>query len=280
MYQVTDTTPKPLLSFRSHLHKLNGKMRDIAQYILDNPGGILQSKLNEVAVATGADSAQIVRLLQRLGFKGYSDLKTQLAAALVPGTRTLRRQLGDGCDSFDLLKENLGNSFASSIHDTFANLTEAEVTTAVERILKSRRILLGGFGSSSLAARDFQEKLVRLRRNAYFFSDVEFSRIFCAQLTSSDLLILFSFGGETPALQNYLALTAKNHVPVLAVTNFRDSMLGRAADHLVPTCADEQRLRIGTMDSTIAQFAVSSLLASMVARKAPQQTERHLKAML
>ena len=109
---------------------------------------------------------------------------------------------------------------------------------------------------------------------------MEFSRIFCAQLTSSDLLILFSFGGETPALQNYLALTAKNHVPVLAVTNFRDSMLGRAADHLVPTCADEQRLRIGTMDSTIAQFAVSSLLASMVARKAPQQTERHLKAML
>ena len=91
-----------------------------------------------------------------------------------------------------------------------------------------------------------------------------------------DLLILISFSGDTPYVLDNIKVAQKSGVPILALTNYLHSPLAESACCVLPTTADEQRLRLGAMDSTVAQFLVIDLLSSLMAVESPLQTEQRI----
>ena len=144
------------------------------------------------------------------------------------------------------------------------------------RRVGQRHIVVCGFGSSALAARDLRIKLVRIGYYAMFPDDAEYARSLIATLSEEDLLILISFSGDTPYILDNIKVAKKSGVPILALTNYLHSPLAESAVCVLPTTADEQRLRLGAMDSTVAQFLVIDLLSSLMAVESPRQTEQRI----
>ena len=271
-----ESTPKFLLEIRQRLVELSGNNRVIAERIINYPEEVLQAKVSEFAERCHCDSAQVVRLCQKLGYDGFTSLKNRIAVELLDPKRTLHRQIAEPATSFELLKRNFSLNFTRTINDTLANLDEETVGQAVGLIRRARHIVVCGFGSSALAARDLRIKLVRIGYYAMFLDDAENIRSLVATLSKEDLLILISFSGDTSYILDNVRVAEKNGVPVLALTNYLHSPLAESASCVLPTTADEQRLRLGAMDSTVAQFLVIDLLSSFMAEESPRQTEQRI----
>lgn len=274
--KAMESTPKFQLEIRQRLAELNGNNRVIAERILDHPEEVLQAKVSEFAERCHCDSAQVVRLCQKLGYDGFISLKNRIAAELIDPKRTLHRQIAEPATSFEQLKRNFSLNFTRTINDTLANLDEETVARAIALIRQARHIVVCGFGSSGLAARDLRIKLVRIGYYAMFPDDAEYARSLIATLSKEDLLILISFSGDTPYVLDNIKVAKKSGVPILALTNYLHSPLAESAACVLPTTADEQRLRLGAMDSTIAQFLVIDLLSSLMAVESPRQTEQRI----
>ena len=271
-----ESTPKFLLEIRQRLAELSGNNRVIAERIIDYPEEVLQAKVSEFAERCHCDSAQVVRLCQKLGYDGFTSLKNRIAIELIDPKRTLHRQIAEPATSFEQLKRNFALNFTRTINDTLANLDEKTVVQAVSLIRNARHIVVHGFGSSGLAARDLRVKLVRIGYYAMFSDDAEYTRTLVATLSKEDLLILISFSGDTPYILDNVKVAKKNEVPILALTNYLHSPLAESAPCVLLTTADEQRIRLGTMDSTLAQFLVIDLLSSLMAVESPHRTEQRI----
>lgn len=271
-----EATPKFQLEIHQKLAGLTGNNRVIAERILNHPEEVLQTKVSEFAERCSCDSAQVVRLCQKLGYSGFVSLKKRIAAELIDPKHTLHRQLAESVTDFEQMKRNFSINFTRTINDTLANLEEAAMARAVALVRNARYIVICGFGSSALAARDLRTKLMRIGYYAMFPDDVEILRSLIATLTPKDLLILISFSGDTQYILDNVKVAKKSGVPILALTNFLHSPLAESAVCVLPTTADELRLRLGTMDSAVAQFLVIDLLSSLLAAESSQQTEQRI----
>lgn len=244
---------------------LTGKARVIAEQILSDPEQLIQEKTADLARRSGTDSAQVVRLCQKLGFEGFTDLKSKIMLEFLEQKNTLQRQVAPPNTPVEKLKNIFSEDFTRTINDTLEELDDSMLTQAVKMISKAHSIFLFGMGASQLAARDMQTKLLRLGLPAFFVDDVELIRIFCKTLTSNDLLFLISFSGATENIISVAELARKKQVPVLSLTNFPDSPLARLSTSVLLTTANEDKIRLGAMTSVIAQFLVIALLTSMLA---------------
>ncbi len=266
-----------LLGIQQLLPALTGNNRVIAEQILQAPREVLQERLSDLARRCHCDPSQIVRLCQRLGVPGFSELKNRLVAELLTPPDLLQHQMVEAKGGFSQLKRGLAQRLDHSIHATLAHLEEKDVHAAIEKIGKARTILIGAVGSSAHAAYDLQIKLHRFGYPALFVADPEVTAAICATLTQNDLLIAISFSGETPSLLELVRLAQANRLPVVALTNYLHSRLAQAADIVLPTLADEEKLRLGAMDSIIVQHLVVTVLAYALAGRKPRQTEKRIR---
>lgn len=273
---IMESTPKFILEIRQRLSELSGNNRKIAEYIINYPELVIQKKVSEFARECHCDSAQVVRLCQKFGYDGFTGLKKRIAADLIDPKHTLHRQLEGVNTPFEERKNNFGQSIARTVNDTLTSLDEESINRAIAQIQQARQIVVCGFGSSALAARDLQTKLVRIGFYAMFFDDAENIKMTCATLTEHDLLILISFSGNTQYILDNIVIAKKKHVPLLALTNYMNSPLAQSAECVLKTTADEQKIRLGAMDSTISQFLVIDLLSSMLAARISEQTEKRI----
>lgn len=270
------TTPQTLLRIQQMLPTLSGNYRVIAERILAHPDAVIREKVSEFAQNCNCDPAQAIRFCQKLNYDGFSSLKNKIAQELIDPKRTLHKQIIEPATPFDRLKETLQQNFIRTINDTLSILTEKSILQAAELISGARQILVCGFGSSSLVARDLQCKLFRIGFHAMFLDDAENCRTSCASLSKEDLLIAISFSGENNYLLENTKIAGANHTPILALTNYPQSALAQSSDCTLLTASDEQRLRLGAMDSIIAQYVVNDLLSIVLATRNPADTEKRI----
>lgn len=244
---------------------LTGKARVIAQQILSDPEKLIQEKTSDLARRSGTDSAQVVRLCQKLGFEGFTDLKSKIMMEFLEQKNTLQRQVAPPNDPVEKLKKMFSEDFTRTINGTLEELDDSQLVKAVKMISQAHNIFLFGMGASQLAARDMQTKLLRLGLSAFFIDDVEMMRVFGKTLTGSDLIFLISFSGATEYIVSIAQLAKKNQVPIISLTNYPDSPLARLSTTVLMTTANEDKVRVGAMTSIISQFLVIDLLTSMLA---------------
>ena len=207
----------------------------------------------------------MVRLCQKLGFEGFTDLKSKIMMEFLEQKNTLQRQVAPPNDPVEKLKKMFSEDFTRTINSTLEELDDSQLVKAVKMISQAHNIFLFGMGASQLAARDMQTKLLRLGLSAFFIDDVEMMRGFGKTLTGSDRIFLISFSGATEYIVSIAQRAKKNQVPIISLTNQPASPLARVSSTGLITTANEDKVRVGAMTSIISQFLVIDLLTSMLA---------------
>jgi arabinose-5-phosphate isomerase len=135
---------------------------------------------------------------------------------------------------------------------------------AVDVVLAARgRVIVSGMGKSGHVGRKVAATLSSTGTPAYFVHPAEASHGDMGAVTSDDVLLLLSKGGETGELANLLTYAKRFHIPMIAIAANGDSTLARAADValLLPEVPEGCAIGMAPTTSTTMMLALGDALA-------------------
>lgn len=267
----------------SVLNRINAKLdgmapgdREIGRYIVDNPDQMLRLSTAALAAEIGRSQSSVVKFSQKLGYASYQELKLAVSEAkaqewLVPAG-VIHGSIEVG-DSYQVILKKLVGSKLLSIQRTVAANTERIISRTLELLDGARRIHLVGVGASSLVARDFSYKLMKLGRNVLHDSDSHVQMANVSTLGPGDVLFALSYSGASIETLRIAELARKRGTMVIAVTGVHDNPLSRVSDICLYTIADEERARSSSITARDAQLALTDLLFILLVQRQPDANE-------
>ncbi len=206
---------------RSSYDELTKNHKVIANLILENPERIPFQSVQELSRDIGISDASIVRFAQRIGYKGYTELKEALKDGVVDRLANFSIPKLDelGNEQENILTQ-VANHDISNIRETLKEIDPQSFDDAVTSILKAKRIHIVGLGISYLMARILAYQLRQTGQVAHAFGHGENSfseeSMFVEQ---EDLVIPISFPPYSRETINLSKRMASKGVRLLAITD-------------------------------------------------------------
>lgn len=205
----------------SKYDKIPKKQKKLADYFLENLDAIPFLNIYEISEATQFSVASIVRFTQRLGFKGYSEFKTEVTKSL---QKSLKKLEMFPAIKIDQLKEHtliaVANQDIKNINDTLQLISRNTFDSVIDLILKSEKVFTMGLGISFLLSQILAYQLNQVGVDASFFRND--ASTFYDQIlfvTESDLIIAFSFPPYSIDTIEAAKFAKERKVPVISITN-------------------------------------------------------------
>ncbi|KRB32321.1 MULTISPECIES: MurR/RpiR family transcriptional regulator [Mesorhizobium] len=250
--------------------------REIGQYIVDNPDQMLRLSTAALAAKIGRSQSSVVKFSQKLGYASYQELKLAVSEAKAQDWQVpagvIHGSIEVG-DTYPVILRKLIGSKLLSMQQTVAANSERIISRTLELLDGARRIHLVGVGASSLVARDFSYKLMKLGRNVLHDSDSHIQMANAATLGPGDVLFALSYSGASIETLRIAELAHKRGTMVIAVTGLHDNPLSRVADIRLYTIADEERARSSSITARDAQLTLTDLLFILLVQKQPDAND-------
>ncbi|MFE0021829.1 MurR/RpiR family transcriptional regulator [Amycolatopsis sp. NPDC059021] len=274
--QVTarDADASPLVRIRSLLPGLARAEQRVAKVVLDDPAAVARRSITEVALAASTSETTVTRFCKAVGVGGYPQLRIALAADTARTEARTTRNLGGEIGPNDDLAAVIGKvSFADAraVEETADQLEVATLQQVIDLVAGANRVDVYGVGASAFVAADLQQKLHRIGRVSFAWSDTHIMLTSAAVLTPGDVAVGISHTGATTDTVEALRVAREHGAITVAVTNFPRSPITEVADHVLTTAARETTFRSGATASRIAQLTVIDCLFIGVA-------QRHMEA--
>jgi DNA-binding MurR/RpiR family transcriptional regulator len=284
----TETVPvareseaSPLVRIRSLLPGLARAEQRVAKVVLDDPSSVARRSITEVALAANTSETTVTRFCKAVGVGGYPQLRIALAADTARTEARSSRNLGGEIGLDDDLTAVVGKvSFADAraVEETADQLDIATLEHVIGLLAQAGRSDVYGVGASAFVAADLQQKLHRIGRVCFSWSDTHIMLTSAAVLGPGDVAIGVSHTGATTDTVEALRVAREHGATTVALTNFPRSPITEVADHVLTTAARETTFRSGATASRIAQLTVIDCLFIGVAQRHMESASQALDA--
>ncbi|MDX3190976.1 MurR/RpiR family transcriptional regulator [Streptomyces sp. MN03-5084-2B] len=267
---MRDADASPLVRIRSLLPGLARAEQRVAKVVLEDPASVARRSITEVALAANTSETTVTRFCKAVGVGGYPQLRIALAADTARTEARTTRNLGGEIGPEDDLAAVIGKvSFADAraVEETADQLEVATLERVIEVVANAGRVDVYGVGASAFVAADLQQKLHRIGRVCFAWSDTHIMLTSAAVLSPGDVAIGVSHTGATTDTVEALRVAREHGAVTIAVTNFPRSPITEVADHVLTTAARETTFRSGATASRIAQLTVIDCLFIGVAQR-------------
>ena len=246
--------------------------RILGKYVLENGEKVLNMSTKELAKATFTSPASIVRLCQKLEYKGYNDFKIALADQL-QYSRLSNDDINanypfKGTDSVYTVASNIANLSKESIDITMKNLDLEELRLVVLMITKAKVIDIYGVSGPLRIASDFQYKMFRIGKDVRISQMINEQLFQAAQSTSEHLAILISYSGETEEVIEAAKILYRRKIPAIAITSFGENRLVKYTQRVLYLNSSEFIYsKIATFSSTLSLHLLLDIIYGCVFSK-------------
>ncbi|GAA4607165.1 MurR/RpiR family transcriptional regulator [Actinoallomurus liliacearum] len=267
---------------RSLLPSLPPAEARVAQRVIDDPEAVANSTITELAQACGTSETTVIRFCRAIGFAGYPELRLTLAteagrAQGVTGGRVVGSDISTD-DTLQQVVEKISFADARAVEETANQLDIEALERVVAAIVDARRVDIYGVGASAFVALDFQQKLHRIGRTSYGWSDAHIMLTSAAVLEPGDVAVGISHTGTTVDTIDALNVAKRRGATTVALTNFPRSPIAEVADYVLTTAARETTFRSGATASRLAQLTVVDCIFVGVAQRTYEPTRQALEA--
>ena len=253
-----------LLRIKSAAEMFKPAEKSVAEFVLANPGQVMQMSVSEAARDSGVGESTVIRFCRALGYKGYQEFKLRLAQDLVEPVEFIHSNISFGDSTADLAQKVFQTNI-KAVGDTMKALDPEMVEVAAKALAEAERVDIYGVGYSSFTALDAKLKFVRLGLIADSYGDAHLQAMAAASLNKGDVAIGISHSGSTKDVVDSLALARKSGAATIAITNFSPSPITRASDIVLLTASPESPLGGEVLTSRIAQLCVLDVLSVALA---------------
>ena len=138
------------------------------------------------------------------------------------------------------------------------------------------RVIITGMGKSGHIARKIAATLASTGTPSFFIHPGEASHGDLGMITSSDVVIAISNGGESKELSDVLLYCKRHAIPLIAITKNPQSTLGQSSDYVLklPNNGEACPLGLAPTSSTTATLVMGDVLAiALMERKGFSATD-------
>jgi len=255
-----------LRAVRLHVDDLRDSEKKVARVVLESPGQVIYRSISELAEEAGTSEPTVLRFCRALGFRGYHDLKIQLAQDLVPEVKNIHEDVTARDDAATLVRKVL-NANAIAIADTLETLDPAQVDKAVRILASAERIEFIGFGGSAAVAMDAYHKFFRIGIPCGWQDDPHMQAMSAALMTRRCVVVAISHSGSSKDIMETLEIAKEAGAATIAIVSHRKSPVASLAAIALCVHSRETGYKPEPMSSRIAHLCAIDVLAVGVALK-------------
>ena len=267
----------PLVKIRSERDQMSAVERRIADFILENAQLLRDYSSQQLANALGISQSSVVKFTQKLGFKGYPDLKYSVGEAIARA---------DNGDTPQLAAASEGEAGGSSAGNLWRRKSEAEEATrlinppatlhavadAIEQAGRSGKVFIIGLGEDDIYARNFALRLSLLGILTVHNFDTARMTANISVAGAGDVLLVFSEHGNHPALCKIARYFRERRGQVITVMRHTANPLRTLADLALVVSAHDE---LPYIQPLLYQSALQHLLDGVFVQLCEGGGDRH-----
>lgn len=260
-----------LKRIREVYSSINMAEKKVAQYILENPKDIIHLSITELADNSHASEATVFRLCQRLGYKGYQDLKINLAGAVIEPIKNINEEINESDEMYIIMQKLLQLDMYNLEHTVKVNKSK-DIEKAVDLIVRANQLLFFGMAGSGALAVDACHKFIRTGLHCTVQTDSHWQAIYGSLAKENDVVIAFSNSGSNKELIESLAIARKAGAKVITITSHAISPIAKVSDVVLVSYAKEVMFRSESLGSRISALLLADFLYIGVCLKRKEET--------
>jgi DNA-binding MurR/RpiR family transcriptional regulator len=235
-----------LVKIRSERDQMSAIERRIADFVLENAHLLRDYSSQQLADALGVSQSSVVKFSQKLGFKGYPDLKFSIGEALA-------RENGSGKanaagvraeDPHSALADDLWRSKSRAEEETRLINPPETIGAIVKAIDGAPKVFCIGVGDDSAPARAFAMKLAMLGVPVIHQVDATLMASCISTAGKGDVLLVFAEEGRQPALLQISRVFRERRGKVVSITRHTPNSLRSHADAALLVSAHDERAHV------------------------------------
>ncbi|MGP1419501.1 MAG: MurR/RpiR family transcriptional regulator [Sphaerochaetaceae bacterium] len=236
-------------------NRLSAKEKQICEYLSQNSSDVIHMSITELSDKCSTSEAALVRLAQKLGYKGFQALKISIAQESIHPESQIYEKLSPN-DTIPAIVQKVFNSNVQALNDTLKVLEVDNVAKAVQLIKECNRLIFYGVGGSNIIAQDGQHKFMRIGYLASVFSDTNLQLMSSVLLQKGDVVIAISHSGASSVLLEIVYLARKKGAKIITITNYSRCPLLKYSDIPLFTSSPETAFKPEAVSSRIAELSI------------------------
>ncbi|MEO5560756.1 MAG: MurR/RpiR family transcriptional regulator [Dokdonella sp.] len=239
----------PLVKLRSERDQMSAIERRIADFVLDNAQLLRDYSSQQVANALGISQSSVVKFSQKLGFKGYPDLKYSVGEAVARADNGEAPVVATAANSdpHNVIAGDLWRRKSEAEEATRLINSPETVSAVAAAIGSAARIFLIGLGEDDIYARAFALKLALLGILTVHNFDTARMTANVSAAGKGDVLLVFSEHGRHPALCRISVYFGERGGQVITITRHTANPLRALADIALVVSAHDERPYVGSL---------------------------------
>lgn len=217
--------------------------RRIADFMLDNAHLLRDYSSQQLADALQISQSSVVKFSQKLGFKGYPDLKYSVGEAVARGSDTQVKTAAKSARAAvrESLAETLWQSKSRAEEETRL-INDADKLGEIATLLgRAARVFCIGVGDDGIVAQAFAQRLALLGSLVVHQVDPALMAASICTAERGDVLLVFSEQGQQAGLNQLSRQFRERHGKIVSVTRHSSNPLRAHADAtLLVSAHDEQ----------------------------------------
>ena len=254
-----------LVKIRSLSRELPAAEKSIAEYILADPERATRSSVHEFARSGGVSVGSVSRFVRTLGLPDFKTFRLEMARETALPTQSLFEAILPRDSDEDIARKVfLGN--IRSLEDTLKIISTADLAAAARAVLKARRLVFFGIGSSGNIARDAALLFSCLEFSSEAYADPYQILLQSTQARPADVFFGISHSGRSSITVEGLGQAGRKGAVTVGISNYPRSPLRAASRFFFCTSFPESRVNVAALTSRLAQTCVLDALYLLVAR--------------
>jgi len=255
------------------LPNLTESQKAIANYIVENPQRFSLCSVRELEKELKISKSTIVRLVQALGYKGFSELKSEFLKSIrqnvgpIPQYKTFLSTTHEKLDFIRLIADETVNN----IHRTLQSIDSRQYKRAIDLLKKASHVYTIGIGISSCLAEIATYLFTRVSINSNFMTHgtLKFTEQII-NISQKDVIVAFSFPPYSKETIEAARYAQERSIKVISITDKVTSEIVQYSDVF---------LQVSVKSITISNsiMSVLVLLYAIIAHLGDELKEKTLK---
>lgn len=268
-------------AFRSA--SFSGAEDQAAAWMMEHPHQAAGMTVRELAAEVYVSPATILRVVHKCGYQGWRQFSADLllyseSVKQQPVSINMSRPFGQQ-GSAAAIVSSIRSLFEQTVREAAGLISLKDVEQAAGILSQADRIFVFARGDSSLTARSFMNKLVKVNIHPIlateYGQEIEESR----NMRAGDVALFVSYHGQTRSLVRCASILREKSIFSILVTKEGISPLAQKCRLVLPVPAHEEKRRIANFHSRIGMEFILDVLFSVFYQRSYVRFEQH-KSML
>lgn len=259
----------------SHYENLTRAEKQLAESLLANYPVSGLGSITTVAENAGVSTPTVVRMVQKLGFKGYPEFQARLhqeLEATISGPIAKHDRWASNAPGLHILNR-FADAITSNLRDTLSDLDTASFDNASALLADRKRSLyfVGGRITGSIAEYFFTHMQVIRPKTTLMSSNSSSWPQYMLNMSAGDVLVIFDIRRYEHDMATLAEVAHANGVSILL---FTDQWTSPVAKHALHTFRVRIEAPSAWDSSVVALFVVEALIEAVQSRSWDETKER------